>query len=109
MSPTDKLDESLLEDDGVWRLCLYVADGSPKSLRALANLKSLCEEHLPGHYGIEVIDLVAQPSLARRDDILAIPTLVRRLPGLVGRKIIGDLSNTERVLVGLRLPSELPR
>jgi circadian clock protein KaiB len=71
-------------------------------LHAFANLKNLCEEHLAGHYEIEVIDLVEQPSLARGDDILAIPTLVRRLPPPL-RKIIGDLSDTERVLVGLRL------
>jgi circadian clock protein KaiB len=88
----------------VWYLRLYVAGQSPKSLRALANLKTLCEEHLAGHYEIEVIDLVADPALARSDDILAIPTLVRRLPEPL-RKIIGDLSNTERVLVGLRLES----
>jgi circadian clock protein KaiB len=85
-----------------WCLRLYVAGQSPKSLHAFANLKALCEEHLGGHYEIEVIDLVEQPSLAVGDDILAIPTLVRRLPEPL-RKIIGDLSNTERVLVGLRL------
>lgn len=88
--------------DEVWQLRLYVAGQSPKSLRALANLKTLCEEHLAGRYDIEVIDLVEQPSLAASDDILAIPTLVRRLPAPL-RKIIGDLSNTERVLVGLHL------
>jgi circadian clock protein KaiB len=86
----------------VWYLRLYVAGQSPKSLRAFANLKTLCEEHLAGHYELEVIDLVEQPALARSDDILAIPTLVRRLPVPL-RKIIGDLSNTERVLVGLRV------
>ena len=69
----------------VWHLRLYVAGQSPKSLRAFANLKTLCEEHLPGRYEIEVIDLVEQPSLARSDDILAIPTLVRRLPGRCAR------------------------
>jgi circadian clock protein KaiB len=92
-------------EEDVWHLRLYVANGSPKSLRALTNLKTLCEEHLAGRYEIEVIDLVEQPSLARTDDILAIPTLVRRLPGPL-RKVIGDLSNTERVLVGLRLHAE---
>jgi circadian clock protein KaiB len=86
----------------VWCLRLYVAGQSPKSLRALANLKTLCEEHLAGRYEIEIIDLVEHPELARSDDILAIPTLVRRLPAPL-RKIIGDLSNTPRVLVGLRL------
>ena len=85
-----------------WYLRLYVAGQSPKSLRAFANLKALCEEHLAGRYEIEIVDLVEHPALARSDDILAIPTLVRRLPAPL-RKIIGDLSNTERVLVGLRL------
>ncbi|MEY2568012.1 MAG: circadian clock protein KaiB [Actinomycetota bacterium] len=82
-------------------LRLYVAGQSPKSLHAFSNLKKLCEAHLAGHYEIEVIDLVEQPSLARGDDIVAIPTLVRRLPPPL-RKIIGDLSNTERVLGGLQ-------
>jgi len=95
------------EEDPFWHLRLYVAGQSPKSLLALANLKSLCEEHLAGHYEIEIVDLVKDPSLARSDDILAIPTLVRRLPAPL-RKIIGDLSNTERVLVGLRLRQEPP-
>jgi circadian clock protein KaiB len=88
----------------MWHMRLYIAGQSPKSLRAFANLKTLCEEHLVGQYEIEVIDLVEHPALARSDDILAIPTLVRRLPEPL-RKIIGDLSNTERVLVGLRLES----
>lgn len=88
--------------DDVWRLRLYVAGQSPRSLRALANLKTLCEEHLAGRYDIEIIDLVEQPWLAASDDILAIPTLVRRLPAPL-RKVIGDLSNTQRVLVGLHL------
>jgi circadian clock protein KaiB len=91
--------------DEVWHLSLYVAGQSPKSLRAFANLERLCEEHLAGRYEIEVIDLVENPSLARSDDILAIPTLVRRLPAPL-RKIIGDLSNTERVLVGLHVRPE---
>jgi circadian clock protein KaiB len=94
--------------DEVWDLRLYVAGQSPKSLNALANLTALCEEHLPGRYEIEIVDLVEDPSRARTDDILAIPTLVRRLPAPL-RKIIGDLSNFERVIVGLRLPSERPR
>lgn len=88
----------------VWHLRLYVAGQSPKSLRAFVNLTELCEEHLPGRHEIEVIDLMEHPGLARSDDILAIPTLVRRLPAPL-RKIIGDLSDTERVLVGLRLQS----
>ena len=83
-----------------WRLRLYVAGQTPKSITALANLKRLCEGHLAGRYHIEVVDLQSQPHLARRDDIVVIPTLVRRLPPPL-RKIIGDLSNQERVLVGL--------
>jgi circadian clock protein KaiB len=83
-------------------LRLYIAGQTPKSLAALSNLKKICEEHLRGKYFIEVIDLVKTPQLAQGDQILAIPTLVRNLPMPI-RKIIGDLSNTERVLVGLDL------
>lgn len=83
-----------------WELRLYVAGQTPKSLAALANLKRICEEYLNGQYQIEVIDLLQNPQLAREDQILAIPTLVRKLPEPL-RKIIGDLSNKERVLVGL--------
>jgi circadian clock protein KaiB len=86
----------------VVELRLYVAGQTPKSLAALSNLKRICKEHLDGRYRIEVIDLVKNPSLAHGDQILAIPTLVRSLPVPI-RKIIGDLSNTERVLVGLDL------
>lgn len=85
-----------------WQLRLYVAGQTPKSLAAFANLKKICEEHLKGKYTIEVIDLLENPQLAKGDQILAIPTLVRELPEPL-RKIIGDLSNTERVLVGLDL------
>ena len=85
-----------------WELRLYVAGQTPKSLTAFANLKKICEEHLAGEYHIEVIDLLKNPQLASGDQILAIPTLVRKLPQPM-RKIIGDLSNTERVLVGLDL------
>ena len=85
-----------------WQLRLYVAGQTPKSLTALSNLKRICENHLKDRYHIEVIDLVEQPQLSKGDQILAIPTLVRKLPQPV-RKIIGDLSNTERVLVGLDL------
>lgn len=85
-----------------WELRLYVAGQTPKSLAAFANLKKICEEHLAGEYEIEVIDLLKEPQLASGDQILAIPTLVRKLPQPI-RKIIGDLSNTERVLVGLNL------
>lgn len=87
-----------------WRLRLYVAGQTPKSITALANLKRLCEAHLAGQYHIEVVDLVRQPHLARRDDIVVLPTLVRQLPQPI-RKIIGDLSNVERVLVGLDVVS----
>jgi circadian clock protein KaiB len=85
-----------------WRLRLYVADGSPKSHVALVNLKRLCETHLAGRYRIEVVDLVQNPRLARGDQIVAIPTLVRRLPQPI-RKIVGDLSSEDRTLVGLQL------
>lgn len=85
-----------------FELHLYVAGQTPKSLLAFANLKKICEENLTGRYVIKVIDLLENPQLARGDQILAIPTLVRKLPAPM-RKIIGDLSNTERVLVGLDL------
>lgn len=87
-------------DEEKWELRLYVAGQTPKSLAAFANLKKICEEYLAGKYRIEVIDLLENPTLARGDQILAIPTLVRKLPEPV-KKIIGDLSNTERVLIGL--------
>jgi circadian clock protein KaiB len=86
-------------------LRLYVAGQTPKSMIAFANLKKICEDYLKGQYNIEVVDLLENPTLASGDQILAIPTLVRKLPHPV-RKIIGDLSNTERVLIGLDL---LPR
>jgi circadian clock protein KaiB len=85
-----------------YRLRLYVAGQTPKSLTAIANLKRLCERKLAGRYQIEVIDLLEHPQLARKDEILAVPTLVRRLPPPI-RKVIGDLSNQERVLIGLGL------
>jgi circadian clock protein KaiB len=83
-------------------LRLYVAGQTPKAVRAFANLRKICEEHLAGRYTIEVIDLIENPQLGRGDQILALPTLVRRLPEPI-KKIIGDLSNAERVLVGLDL------
>jgi circadian clock protein KaiB len=91
-------------DDECWDLRLYVAGQTPRSLTAIANLRRLCEENLEGRYRIEVIDLLVNPQLAQGDQILAIPTLVRSVPEPI-RKIIGDLSNTERVLVGLDLRS----
>ncbi len=86
----------------VWRLRLYVAGQSPKSLAAIRNLRKVCEEHLAGRYELEVIDLLANPRLAKDHQIVAIPTLVRDLPNPI-RKIIGDLSDTDRTLVGLDL------
>lgn len=86
----------------VWELRLYIAGQSEKSITAFANLRRICEEHLLGQYRIEVIDLLKNPQLARGDQILAVPTLVRKLPEPM-KKIIGDLSNTDRVLVGLDL------
>jgi circadian clock protein KaiB len=86
----------------VWELRLYVAGMTPTSIRAFENLKRLCEEHMHGAYKIQVVDLLERPMLARGDQIIAVPTLVRHLPTPV-KKIIGDLSNTERVLVGLDL------
>jgi circadian clock protein KaiB len=85
-----------------WELRLYTAGQTPKSLAAFRNLKKVCEEYLPGQYEIEVIDLLANPRLAKDHQIVAIPTLVRKLPSPI-RKIIGDLSDTERTLVGLDL------
>jgi circadian clock protein KaiB len=85
-----------------WELRLYVVGQTPRSITAFANLQRLCEEHLAGRYQIEVIDLLQNPKLAADDQILAVPTLVRKLPTPV-KKIIGDLSNEERVLVGLNL------
>lgn len=85
-----------------YELRLYVAGQSPKAVRAFENLRRICDEHLAGRYSIDVIDLVKNPALGRGDQILAVPTLVRRLPTPI-KKIIGDLSNTERVLVGLDL------
>ena len=85
-----------------YQLRLYVAGQTPKSVLAFRNLQQICEEHLHGRYQLEIIDLLENPQLARGDQILAIPTLVRRLPEPI-TKIIGDLSNTERVLVGLDL------
>ena len=87
-------------DSERWDLRLYVAGQTPKSVRAIDNLRRICVEHLEGRYSIEVIDLLEQPQLGEGDQILALPTLVRRLPEPI-KKIIGDLSNEERVLVGL--------
>lgn len=91
-----------LDDGQVWQLRLYVAGQTPKSITAFANIKRLCEEHLAGRYEIEIVDLLVNPQLAAGDQIIAIPTLVRKLPEPL-RKIVGDLRDTERVLVGLQL------
>jgi circadian clock protein KaiB len=92
--------ENSNQQDQAWVLRLYVAGQTPKSVAAFANLKKICAQYLKNQYQIEIIDLLENPQLARRDQILAIPTLVRNLPPPI-KKIIGDLSNTERVLVGL--------
>lgn len=90
--------------DGLWELRLYIAGQTPRSVAALSNLKKYCEEHLKGKYTIEVIDLLVHPQLAEGDQILAVPTLVKKVPEPI-RKIIGDLSNEEKVLVGLDIRS----
>lgn len=94
----------MTSDGTTWELRLYVAGEAPASLTAFANLRALCTDHLDGPYRIEIVDLLVTPELAGEDDIIAIPTLVRRHPSPVCT-VIGDLSNTERVLAGLRLPA----
>ena len=96
------------EETETWELRLYIAGQTPRSVAAFANLERLCEERLPGRYKIEVIDLMQHPQLAAGDQIVAIPTLVRKLPEPL-RRIVGDLSNTERTLVGLQLRPAKPR
>jgi circadian clock protein KaiB len=95
-------DPDVVGGDQEWELRLYTAGHTPKSVLAFNNLKRICEEYMPGRYQIEVIDLMRNPRLAKEDQIVAIPTLVRKLPQPL-RKIIGDLSDTERTLVGLQL------
>ena len=102
MQPSNTARSAPLQAEDTYLLRLYVAGQTPKSTLAFRNLKRICEEHLHGRYEIEVIDLIEHPQLAQGDQILAVPTLVRRLPEPI-KKIIGDLSNTERVLVGLDL------
>ncbi len=104
---TDTVVPATGSDAETWHLRLYVSGESPKSVEAFANLKRLCETHLAGRYEIEVVDLLEHPRLARGDEIVAIPTLVRQLPSPM-RKIIGDLSDTDRVLVGLQLRHKQP-
>lgn len=91
-----------LEPKKEWKLRLYVAGQTPKSLTAFANLKRICDEHLTGRYQIEVIDLMRRPELAQADQIIALPTVVRKLPEPI-KRIVGDLSNSERVIVGMNL------
>lgn len=98
----DDPDNNLQPGTQIWQLRLYIAGQTPKSLMAFANLKKICEEHLHGQYRIEVIDLLENPKLAKKDQIFVIPTLVRQLPSPV-KKIIGDLSNTEKALLGLEV------
>ncbi len=100
--------KSRIAEAPAYDLRLYVAGRTPRSTQAFVNLKKICDEHLAGRYRIEVVDLLLDPHLAKGDQILAIPTLVRKLPAPV-RKIIGDLSNTENVLVGLDLRSRMPK
>jgi circadian clock protein KaiB len=90
------------ESGAEWKLRLYVAGQTPKSLTAFANLRRICEEHLAGRYEIEVVDLLKHPELAQSDQIIALPTLVRKLPQPI-KRIVGDLSNSERVMVGMNL------
>ncbi len=94
------------EPNKQWMLRLYVAGQTPKAMKAFSNLQKICKEHLKGEYSIEVIDLLENPQLARGDQILAVPTLVRRLPPPL-KKIIGDLSNTDRVLIGLDIKPKM--
>src|ERR1700737_3708556 len=105
MTSQSGADTEITEGEEVWQLRLDIAGQSPKSLTAIANLKQLCEKHLAGRYQIETIDLVEHPTLARDDAVLAIPTLIRQLPP-PSRKVIGDLSDTRRVLVSLQIESE---
>jgi circadian clock protein KaiB len=100
--PAEIASPPAVEETERWHLRLYVAGQSPKSLRAFANLMQICEEHLDSRYDVEIVDLLESPQLAAGDEIVAIPTLVRRLPAPM-RKIIGDLSDSDRVLVGLQL------
>ena len=97
-----EVNASRIPDPDKWELRLYVAGKTPKSVAAIRNLQRLCDEHLAGKYTIEIVDLLAHPHLAKGDEIVAIPTLIRKLPEPI-RRVIGDLSNLERALVGLAL------
>jgi circadian clock protein KaiB len=99
---TEQQVDASVVDDTVWDLRLYVTGTSPKSVRAIENLRTVCEEYVPGRYTITVVDLLDNPRLAAEDQIIAVPTLVRALPPPI-RKFVGDLSDTDRLLVGLQL------
>lgn len=105
--PLKSLSAGMVADPSVWELRLYVAGRTSRSVAAMENLTRLCEEYLPGRYRIEVVDLLVHPQLAEGDQIVAIPTLVRKLPPPI-RKVIGDLSNVERAIVGLQLRPAKP-
>lgn len=105
VKPNKSLKSKTNKDSDKWILRLYIAGQTPKCIKAFSNLKKICEEQLEGKYSIEVIDLLVNPQLSREHQILAIPTLVRKLPVPV-RKIIGDLSDTEKVLVGLDIKQD---
>ena len=100
--PYAATDETVAGSVDQWDLCLYVTDRSPKCLRAVENLRRACEQYLAGRYHIEVVDLLENPRLAAEDQILAVPTVVRRFPSPI-RKLVGDLSDNDRLLVGLQL------
>jgi circadian clock protein KaiB len=105
MSEPRTADQPAGRDSGEqWDLCLYVTDRSPKCVKAIDNLRRVCEEHLAGRYQIEIVDLLENPRRAAEDQILAVPTVVRRLPVPI-RKLVGDLSDSDRLLAGLQLPS----
>jgi circadian clock protein KaiB len=107
-SETGRSAPSALDSVEQYSLRLYIAGQTPKSVSAICNLRKVCEDHLAGRFSIEIIDLLKDPQLAEGDQILAVPTLVRRLPEPL-KRIIGDLSNTERVLVGLDIRETSPR
>lgn len=101
--PAAKVKTAAVETE-IWNLRLYVAGQTPRSLTAFSNLKKICEQHLPGRYEIEVVDLMKNPQLAHSDQIVALPTLVRKLPEPI-KRVIGDLSNIEKVMVGIDMES----
>jgi circadian clock protein KaiB len=108
--PINNFPEERKQKPETWDLSLYVLDDDPRSIRALKNVKSICEEYLPGRCNLEVIDLAINPEVAKRDQIVALPTLVRKRPK-PGKRLVGDLSNMDRVVMGLdlRLVRRLPR